>query len=98
MGGIVTWTIAEFVYPRISTRSLRVSLGEVGKNFGYHRLVEEETGGLPERREVALLAQCDELGRRYETKLAVRMALTRTFSANLAASLALGRVVLICSC
>ena len=71
MGRIVTWTIAEFVYPRISARSFRVSFCEVGENFGYHRLVEEETGGPPECREVAFLAQRDELGRRYKTELAV---------------------------
>lgn len=47
---VVPRTIPKLVYPRVPSRTLSVSLGEGGEDFGNEGLVEEEAGGFAECR------------------------------------------------
>ena len=58
---VVPRTIPKLVYPRVPSRTLSVSLGEGGEDFGNEGLVEEEAGGFAECRQAAFLAERYEL-------------------------------------
>lgn len=96
-GSIVSRTVTVLVYPRVSTWSFGISASECVKDFRQNFLFEEKrrsTGFGPPVRLFAPSNDLEAIVRRHKE----RQMFEITFSANLAVSLALGNVVLICSC
>lgn len=98
MGRVVSLPISEFVNTCVASRPTRVPMGQSAEQFWYESLFKKESLCLPSRGQVTFLAQSNELRKGALIIGLLGSATNQTFSASLAASLAFGRVVFICSC